>query len=809
MNYLSSFKIFYLRTVLPNAPSFKSYFGISNFDKQIEKLITVYEEYFGNDPFEISDVVENISLLKTNLGKTDDTFSKYSDQTGSGVPKAILRVHFLKFLEYYNKQILFPNLKVFVDLVNEEVNTVGKKENFIEKFREFRKVAVGQSRVMKANLLFGDVRNNSWTINLGSEKELQYHIHLNEEFNSIRYGLGFNMQASGNNREPTENAKPFKEAFYARRLEVDSILQDYRFWYDDEENLKKLLYGKFSLYGQEIPIVINEDNYEVQGLDYLKMLYDLKHKQFKAYMLIFQNSKMPSPVLLNSASMNNYIELLRYKKQIILQGPPGTGKTKLAKEIANILTGGNNFPSDNEIISLLKNVKKINTAAGNVEYELVKVDRVAKEISLRKSTDTVATTNFDKIRVAYNTKCWERSIGANDDRRACAIAKYLHDICQNNSSNNISNTVIVQFHPSYTYEDFVSGIVAKPNESGEGILYEAENKILGNLAKEALNNYLASKGESKVDLSFQSKLNNLLEKIREKIDAGLEFKFDEKSTAHIIAIKEDGILYSFPQREDIRYKLLFGDIEKIYNYRGRIKKPIDLRDAEIELGLGMKGKYPYYYMILRSLEEIDASAGQVREEELKNFVLIIDEINRANLSSVFGELIYALEYRSEEIISMYAVNNDAKLILPPNLYIIGTMNTADRSVGHIDYAIRRRFAFIDVLPKDLSNEHNIIFDSVLFEKITKLFITNYDDYKANPKTVLIRAETLSSEFRPEDIWLGHSYFIDKAENGGDMVTRLEYEIRPILMEYIRDGILVGKVKSENVTISIEDYVKSL
>src|SRR5690606_14650101 len=93
--------------------------------------------------------------------------------------------------------------------------------------------------------------------------------------------------------------------------------------------------------------------------------------------------------------------------------------------------------------------------------------------------------------------------------------------------------------------------------------------------------------------------------------------------------------------------------------------------------------------------------------ELKNYVLIIDEINRANLSSVLGELIYALEYRGEEVQSMYAVDGSNKLILPPNLYIIGTMNTADRSVGHIDYAIKRRFAFVDVLPQILENDENI------------------------------------------------------------------------------------------------------
>ena len=154
------------------------------------------------------------------------------------------------------------------------------------------------------------------------------------------------------------------------------------------------------------------------------------------------------------------------------------------------------------------------------------------------------------------------------------------------------------------------------------------------------------------------------------------------------------------------------------------------------------------------------------------YVLIIDEINRANLSSVLGELIYALEYRGEAVQSMYAIDGENNLILPPNLYIIGTMNTADRSVGHIDYAIRRRFAFVNVLPKDLTNELGDQFESALFAKVTNLFNTN-----------------LSTEFKKEEVQLGHSYFITK---NTPIDIRWEYEIKPILLEYVKDGILVGE-----------------
>ena len=109
------------------------------------------------------------------------------------------------------------------------------------------------------------------------------------------------------------------------------------------------------------------------------------------------------------------------------------------------------------------------------------------------------------------------------------------------------------------------------------------------------------------------------------------------------------------------------------------------------------------------------------------------------------------------------------------------MNTADRSVGHIDYAIRRRFAFVEVLPKDLTTEMKEgEFYTDLFSAVKALFTR--DEYQT-------KSDFISQEFEPKDVALGHSYFIDKTEEGGDKKTRWHYEIKPILLEYVRDGVL--------------------
>ncbi|MBK6771283.1 MAG: AAA family ATPase [Ignavibacteria bacterium] len=168
----------------------------------------------------------------------------------------------------------------------------------------------------------------------------------------------------------------------------------------------------------------------------------------------------------------------------------------------------------------------------------------------------------------------------------------------------------------------------------------------------------------------------------------------------------------------------------------------------------------------------------------KKFILIIDEINRANLPSVLGELIYALEYRGENVNSMYDIDGDNTLIIPPNLYIIGTMNTADRSVGHIDYAIRRRFAFVEMLSLE-SVLDEVIKDEALRKKAKILF---------NDVANLFTPMYLAPDFSSKQVQLGHSYFL--AETEEELKLKLEYEIKPILEEYLKDGILKDSAKGK-------------
>ena len=194
------------------------------------------------------------------------------------------------------------------------------------------------------------------------------------------------------------------------------------------------------------------------------------------------------------------------------------------------------------------------------------------------------------------------------------------------------------------------------------------------------------------------------------------------------------------------------------------------------------------------LDKYEASKTLI--DNNKPYVIVIDEFNRGNVSKIFGELITLLEpdkrkgmRNAESVLLPYSKK---EFYIPSNVFLVATMNTADRSLDTIDYAIRRRFAFITVKPQEIDDDN---FNSELFREVSSLFISNYDEYAESgfDDTIkLLPAETLSEEYRPEDVWMGHSYFIMDGEYA--LQDRLLFEIIPLLEEYIRDGVLTSEAQ---------------
>jgi len=494
-------------------------------------------------------------------------------------------------------------------------------------------------------------------------------------------------------------------------------------------------------------------------------------------------------------AIQNKIALLKYKHQIILQGPPGTGKTRMAKELASIITKKNksNILDNNFILRNLYIGLRIKGEYKNY-YEIVEIK--GNQIIAKNNKENPYSSNVDTILERINNNLLDQNDGGKVILNA--IGKFILNKF-NAENNNVNDVQIIQFHPSYTYEDFVRGIVSKPNENGEGVLFETENKTLGKFAEKALKNLKDSK-KGATELSKEKWLNEQFEKfifyISEKLEK--EEKIELTESVYIVELDEDAFRYKGLKGWNKKgNRMLFKDIKQAYldeNYERQ-----DIKHNQNLSGLA-KWHASYYIRVLDMFKDFLNDENSIfvantsEKEDLKNYVLIIDEINRANLSSVLGELIYALEYRDKPVNSMYAIDNNNKIILPENLYIIGTMNTADRSVGHIDYAIRRRFAFVDVLPTiDPIGEKA----KEKFKTVCSLFIENFDEVNWN-EPIFIPSKHLSSDFKPEEVMLGHSYFITKENADDDNIPdenkqielKLKYEVVPILKEYVKDGILI-------------------
>lgn len=182
---------------------------------------------------------------------------------------------------------------------------------------------------------------------------------------------------------------------------------------------------------------------------------------------------------------------------------------------------------------------------------------------------------------------------------------------------------------------------------------------------------------------------------------------------------------------------------------------------------------------------IEAVKNEYHAKTDKSVVLIIDEINRGNVSKIFGELITLLEAdkrdKGNHPIKVTLPYSKTLFGVPSNLYIIGTMNTTDRSTGTLDYALRRRFAFVT-----LKSDPNVIVKH--YEKLGN------DDLKAiaidlfnNIKAFITNPKHLCGDLGIDDLMVGHSYFM--ASSKEELQCKVEFEIIPLIAEYINDGIL--------------------
>ena len=437
--------------------------------------------------------------------------------------------------------------------------------------------------------------------------------------------------------------------------------------------------------------------------------------------------------------IRNYTILLKNKQNIILQGAPGTGKT-------------------------------YNTAA--LALSMI---------------DGLPVRDADEDDKSFHKKVMDE------------YEKHLIKFDEEGNVAGDGQIGFVTFHQSMDYEDFVEGF--KPQKEDKGVIYDIEDGIFKKIRELAFNNYEDSlKSEDEVKLDIDTK--TVFERFCSQIEAELKEKDcidlipSSKLKIHKVFRRADGSAKSISisrtdtsPNQTLTLEMILRDYPKFKN--GEIKSYEDIK-PKYDSNSTYHGNAPYYFELLKQMkafEEEHKISSDAQKVELKNYVLIIDEINRGNVSKIFGELISLLEadkrVGGDHPLTVTLPYSKESFSVPSNLYIIGTMNTTDRSVGSIDYAVRRRFAFVTLEADENKvpegNARNL-FNAV------KNFL-NKSKY----------------DMDIEDLMVGHSYFM--TSDADVLKMKWQYEILPLLMEYHKDGIISKSPLKDDFGNEIADVKK--
>lgn len=315
----------------------------------------------------------------------------------------------------------------------------------------------------------------------------------------------------------------------------------------------------------------------------------------------------------------------------------------------------------------------------------------------------------------------------------------------------------VTFHQSYSYEEFVEGI--KPDLTSGDLKYEIEKGIF----KEICEN--ASK-------KFTDNFDEAYDKFLNEIPTCVEENYYKLNT--IKNNKVFGLQLNSNNNLNIH-------MTENFNKQGVITKENLKKHFENERK--SKAWANYYDSIIEHLKN---KFGLISEKATSKFyVLIIDEINRGNISKIFGELITLIEEDKRENLSVRLPYSKDVFTVPKNLYIIGTMNTSDRSIASIDIALRRRFKFKEIMPNS-----NLV-----------------ADFNCNFKECFEILNKRISVLLDRDHQIGHSYFIEekyKDSNASELETIWFDSIIPLLNEYFYSDweklqALLGNAKKDNTS----------
>lgn len=335
----------------------------------------------------------------------------------------------------------------------------------------------------------------------------------------------------------------------------------------------------------------------------------------------------------------------------------------------------------------------------------------------------------------------------------------------------------VQFHPSYDYSDFVEGLRPKLNADGT-MGFALRDGIFKKFVDCARKNYEDSQKPKEVvenERSAQEAMTEFFSDIEFGVDT---FKTINGNKFTITSVDDRHIDISIPGNETSnRLTLNLDEVRKMLESGQKFEKIKDVT-AFFEKTFATQG-YSYDFAIYKAIQakKTTASKAQVKQEKLKKYIFIIDEINRGEISKIFGELFFSIDpgYRGRagEISTQYSNlhdDPDKKFYIPENVYIIGTMNDIDRSVDSFDFAMRRRFRFVELKAGERLEMLASLEDEALKDEAIR-------------RMAALNKEIAGVEDLNEHYQIGASYFLKLKTLDFDRLWT-DY-LQPLLQEYVQ------------------------
>lgn len=341
----------------------------------------------------------------------------------------------------------------------------------------------------------------------------------------------------------------------------------------------------------------------------------------------------------------------------------------------------------------------------------------------------------------------------------------------------------VQFHPNYDYTDFVEGLRPKINDDGT-MGFELKDGVFKRFVTRARKNLENSKKSDetiKKEVGVQQSISAFFSDVKFGLD---KFKTITGNEFTITNVDDDHIYISIPGNATInKLTLNLDEIRKMLMASDH--KFNKVKDITSFFGKSFAAQaYSYDFAIYNEIKAKKNTNLKISatSEEAKNYVFIIDEINRGEISKIFGELFFAIDpgYRgkSGEISTQYSnlhSDPDEKFFIPENVYIIGTMNDIDRSVDSFDFAMRRRFRFIELKASDKDRIKEILSDLQDKELIDR----------AINKMNALNKEISNVDGLNDNYQIGAAYFLKLSSVDNDFSRLWTDYLLPLLQEYVQ------------------------